>query len=494
MTEPGGNRHVVLRGRFDTARLLPGLPAVHLAAAQDPRIRRPAAGALPVGTTVLDVLPAVLFSFASNPATYRRVEAIYRVDAHRYGSLASQSPLAGHPMFSRLSGIAAATARHLLGLLIYESIDHEFASAIDGLIRQSWHRPWQWVANHEIVDIGEYMTAAGIPARDRGDLDAELVILVWQARRTFRQIASTPELKAFGESLLSWSVLIALESMRPSASPPSIPQRDAAAYFQGIWSQMVGEGATGELARVLPHVTRLADALPHVGDIAPASADSELVRMACDVVAQLEPRVGDVDAALSLAWLVALAQASQSASTTSGMQEMRSKVDELERSIESEKRHAEQLAASLAFSERASRQTSAELAEQRALLQQRDGEITELRGRVERLSAKHAVAPSAAEPILDRLLVAGGSQALARRLGQWLPQAAFVPEDSAAVFDASAMSGCSAVVVLTSHISHSLADKVADEARRQSIPVILVGWSNPQRIVTTVQQALKKLG
>lgn len=491
MTEQGGHRHVVLRGRFDTARLLPGLPAVHIAAAQDPRIRKPAGGALPVGTTALDLLPAVLFSFASNPATYRRVDAVYRVDARRYGLLASQSPLAGHPLFARLAGIAAATARHLLGLLIYESIDHAFASSIDGLIRQSWHRPWQWVANHEIVDVGEYMKAAGIPARDRGDLDAELVILVWQARRTSRLIAPTPELKVFGESLLSWSVLVALESMRPSVPQPPVPQRDAAAYFEGIWSRMVDDAPTGELGRVLSRVTRLANAGQHADDVTPASADHELVRAACDVLAHLEPRAGDADAAQSLAWLVALAQVSLSAAQGEGStQAAQSALHELQQSVEMERQRFAEVAESLASSERACRQASVEAAEQRTLLQQRDAEIAELRSRVERLLEKRTGGSAPVEPIAARLLVAGGSQALARRLAQWMPEAVFVPEDSAVALELSVVKGCRVVVVLTSHVSHALADKVSDEARRQGVPVVLVGWSNAQRIVSAVQQAL----
>jgi hypothetical protein len=493
VTEQGGHRHVVLRGRFDTARLLPGLPAVQIAAAQDPRIRKPSGGALPVGTTALDLLPAVLFSFASNPATYRRVDAVYRVDARRYGLLASQSPLAGHPLFSRLSGIAAATARHLLGLLIYESIDQAFVSSIDGLIRQSWHRPWQWVANHDAVDMGAYMKTAGIPARDRGDLDAELVILVWQARRASRPIASTPELKAFGESLLSWSVLVALESMRPTTPPPPVPERDAAAYFEGVWSRMVEEGATGELGRVLSRVTRLASALPHVGDVIPVSADPGLVRSASDVLAHLEPRAGDVDAAQSLAWLMVLGQVSRLA-RSGEPRAAQEALRELEQAVEAERRRAAETAASLASSERACRQASVELVEQRALVQQRDTEIAELRSRIERLSTKHAGTSTQVEPIAGRLLVAGGTPALVGRLVRWMPEAVFVPEDGASALDLTVVNGCRAVVVLTSHVSHALADKVADEARRQGVPVILVGWSNAQRIVSAVQQALEKRG
>jgi len=78
------------------------------------------------------------------------------------------------------------------------------------------------------------------------------------------------------------------------------------------------------------------------------------------------------------------------------------------------------------------------------------------------------------------------------RLARWMPEAVFVPEDSAGALDLAVVNGCRAVVVLTSHVSHALADKVADEARRQGVPVILVGWSNAQRIVSAVQQALEK--
>jgi hypothetical protein len=334
------------------------------------------------------------------------------------------------------------------------------------------------------------MKVAGIPARDRGDLDAELVILVWQARRTRRLISPTPELKAFGESLLSWSVLVALESMRPSIPRPPVPQRDAAVYFESIWSRMVEEGSTGELGRVIPRVTRLASALPQVGDVAPGSADHEAVQAASHVLAHLEPRAGDAEAAQSLAWLVALAQVSRSSHGDSSTQAAQAALHDLQQSVETERRCAAEVAESLASSERSRRQALVELAEQRTLLQQRDAEIAELRSRVERLSEKRTGGSEPVEPITGRLLVAGGSQALARRLAQWMPEAVFVPEDSAATLDLSVVSGCRAVVVLTSHVSHALADKVSDEARRQGVPVVLVGWSNAQRIVSAVQQAL----
>ncbi|HWQ21788.1 MAG TPA: hypothetical protein VN478_03585, partial [Clostridia bacterium] len=91
MTEQGAHRHVVLRGRFDTARILPGLPAVHAIPVRDARMRGSVAGAVPIGTAVIDLVPAVLFSFASNPVTYRRVDAVYQRDPQRFGLLASRS-------------------------------------------------------------------------------------------------------------------------------------------------------------------------------------------------------------------------------------------------------------------------------------------------------------------------------------------------------------------------------------------------------------------
>jgi len=73
-----------------------------------------------------------------------------------------------------------------------------------------------------------------------------------------------------------------------------------------------------------------------------------------------------------------------------------------------------------------------------------------------------------------------------------MPNAQFVGEDESGLLDVAAVRGRQAVVVLTSHISHALAETVSDEARRQGIPLILVGWSNSARIVRAVQQALDR--
>lgn len=97
-------------------------------------------------------------------------------------------------------------------------------------------------------------------------------------------------------------------------------------------------------------------------------------------------------------------------------------------------------------------------------------------------------------PVAERLLVVGGSRALASRLAPWMPNAQFVAEDEGGLLDVAAVRGRQAVIVLTSHISHALAETVSDEARRQGIPLILVGWSNSARIVRAVQQALGREG
>jgi UDP-N-acetylglucosamine:LPS N-acetylglucosamine transferase len=166
-------------------------------------------------------------------------------------------------------------------------------------------------------------------------------------------------------------------------------------------------------------------------------------------------------------------------------------VRRLQEDLKAEERRSGQLEASLTVLERMARQTTAQLENERARVKRRDAEIMGLRERAD--VAIHNRVPlekKALEPIRERLLVAGGSQALAARLRQCMPEAVFVPEDSAATLDLSVVRGCSAVVVLTAHVSHALADRVADEARRQGVPVVLSGWSNAQRIVSAVQQAL----
>lgn len=482
----------MLRGRFDSARLLPGLPTIHLASAQDPRIRRPAVGTLPIGTTALDLLPAVLFSFASNPATYRRVDAVYRADASRYGSLASQSPLVAHPVFSRLVGIQAATARHLLGLLTYENADSSFHTVIDTLIQKSWHRTWQWVANHEMVDVGEYMTAGNITERERGDLDPELVILVWQARRAGRRIAATAEMRAFGESLLSWSVLLTLENMRPSTPPPPVLQRDAVRYFHDLWTTMVDGETVGTPERVLGRVCWLAEAVSGTSGQTIRSADEHTVLSACEALAERDPRASDAAAAEALAWMVALAQVSQSSNAATDMRETLQELQETRHALNTAQRREEQIVTQAAVSDRVARQTSAELERMRTLLQRRDAEIAQMRDRSARQPVEDIREP-VLEPVTEHLVVAGGVPALAGRLRPWMPNASFLPEDDTVSVDTSIVRGCRAVIVLTSQISHARADRVSDEARRQGVPVILVGWNNVRRIVSTVRRALDTL-
>lgn len=482
----------MLRGRFDSARLLPGLPAIHLTSAQDPRIRRPSAGTLPIGTTALDLLPAVLFSFASNPATYRRVDTVYKADASRYGSLASRSPLVAHPVFSRLVGIQAATARHLLGLLTYENADPSFHTVIDTLIQKSWHCPWRWVANHETVDVGEYMTAGNITERERGDLDPELVILVWQARRTGRRIAATTEMRSFGESLLSWSVLLTLESMRPSTPPPPVLQRDAVRYFRDLWSTMVDGEIAGMPERILARVCGLAEAVSGMSGRTIRAAEEHTVLSACEALAERDPRASDAAAAEALAWMVTLAQVSQSSNAATDMRETLQELQEARHALNAAQRREEQLVTEATASDRIARQTSAELDRMRTLLQRRDAEIAQMRDRSAHQPVGDAGEP-VLEPVAEHLVVAGGVPALAARLRLWMPNASFLPEDDTVSVDTSIVRGCRAVVVLTSHISHARADRVSDEARRQGIPVVLVGWNNVRRIVSTVRRALGTL-
>ncbi|MFA4932149.1 MAG: hypothetical protein WC625_04555 [Caldisericia bacterium] len=492
MTEQGSRRHVVLRGRFDTARILPGLSAVHVAPVQDPRMRGSAASAVPIGTAVIDLVSAVLFSFASNPATYRRVEALYQRDAQRFGLLASKSPLLGHPLFGRLTGIAAATARHLLGLFVYESVDPAFASSVDRLVERSWHRAWTWVANHERVNVGDFMAANHIPPRTRDELDAECVVLVWQAGRVGRTIVPSPELQALRDSLLSWSVLMALESMRPASPPPPVPHRDAASYFGAVWSRVVGQGSVGDFARVGARVMELANALLQEQVVSLSSADSDLVQAACDTLAGRAPRSGDEEAALALAWLVAMGQVSRAAHEGDRVEELGAQVQQLREALKTEEHRVAQFAATVTALERSLRQTNAELASERARVQRRDAEIMGLREQADATARRNVPQDKAVSSVEERLLVAGGSQALARRLAAWMPRASFTTEDQMTSLDASMLHGCAAAVILTSHISHAMADAVAAEARRQGIPVILVGWSNTSRIARAVREALDR--
>jgi hypothetical protein len=492
VTEQGAHRHVVLRGRFDTARILPGLPAVHVTPVRDPRMRGSAASAIPIGTAVIDLVPAVLFSFASNPVTYRRVESLYQRDAQRFGLLASKSPLVGHPVFGKLTGIAAATARHLLGLLVYESVDPAFASSVDRLVEHSWHRAWAWVANHEDVNVGDFIAASRIPPRTRDELDAECVVLVWQAGRVGRKVVPSPELQSLRESLLSWSVLMALESMRPASRPP-VPQRDASSYFGDVWSRVVGEGSAGDLTRVVARVMELANTQLRDPVVSPASADADLVHSVCDTLARVAPRSGDEEAATALAWLIAVAQTSRAAHTGDRTEELQIQVRRLQEDLKAEEHRSVQLGASLAVLERMARQTTVQLENERARVKRRDAEIMGLREQADVATHNHvSLEKKAVEPIEERLLVAGGSQALARRLKQWMPNVSCVTEDQESLFDTSTLHGCAAAVILTSHISHALADTVTAEARRQGVPVILIGWSNTSRIVRAVREALNR--
>lgn len=492
MTEQGFHRHVVLRGRFDTARILPGLPSVHVASVQDPRMRGSAASAVPIGTTVIDLIPAVLFSFASNPGTYRRVDTIYRRDAQRFGSLASKSPLVGHPLFGRLTGIAAATARHLLGLLVYESVDPAFASIVDTLVERSWHHVWTWVANHDQVNVGEFMGANRIPPRTRDELDAECVVLVWQARRMRRRIVATTELQALHDSLLSWSVLMALENIRPASPPPTVPQRDATTYFTTVWSRVIDKDPVDDLARVGARVTELVNAFFQDQPITLVSADAGLVHAACDTLARVAPRSGDEEAALTLAWLVALGQEFRAAHTADRTEATAKRVQQLQEALSMEEARAADLAASMTILERKLRQTNAELLSEQERVQRRDAEIMELREQAGAAVRRHIPPGTTVSPVEERLLVAGGSQALARRLAVWMPRSSFVTEDQETSFDALMLHGCVATVILTSHISHAMADAIAGEAKRQGVPIILIGWSNTTRIVRAVREALDR--
>lgn len=452
-------------------------------------MRGTAAGAVPVGTTELDLVPAVLFSFGVNPATYRRVDRLYQTDAQKFGLLASKSPLVGHPLFSRLSGVGAATARRLLGILVYEDTQPSFAADVDRLVEQGWHRAWSWVANHDVVRVEEFTEARHAGPAGSEALDVESVVLVWEARRRGRHVVQSPGLHELQQSLLAWSVFVALDGMRPRTPAPVAP-RDALSYVAGLWPRVAGKGSAGDLAAIGERVMKLAGRL--LGDTSMSLADvsPEAVQAACEALAAVAPRSRDTEAAEALAWMAALSLV-QKASQSGGGAEARltAELEEARRALAAERTRNDELQASLLSGRRLARRLEAELRREHERADRMERR-TDMPARPEVRPAEDAASPLV--PVAARLLVVGGSSALASRLAPWMPNAQFVGEDESGLLDVAAVRGRQAVVVLTSHISHALAETVSDEARRQGIPLILVGWSNSARIVRAVQQALDR--
>lgn len=454
-------------------------------------MRGTAAGAVPVGTTELDLVPAVLFSFGVNPGTYRRVDRLYQTDAQKFGLLASKSPLVGHPLFTRLSGVGAATARRLLGILVYEDTEPSFAADVDRLVEQGWHRAWSWVANHDVVRVEEFTEARhGRPAGSEM-LDVESVVLVWEARRQGHHIVQSPGLQALQQSLLAWSVFVALDGMRPRAPAP-VAARDALSYFADLWARVAGEGAAGDLAAIGERVMKLADTMLGDTHMSLADVSPETVQAACRALAAVAPRSRDADAAQALAWMVALSLAHEARKEEGGAEaHLLAELEEARQALAAERTRNGALEASLVSGRRLARRLEAELRRERERAE-RGEEKRDMPARRDARPAEDAASPLV--PVAERLLVVGGSRALASRLVPWMPNAEFVAEDEGGLLDIAAMRGRQAVVVLTSHISHALAETVSDEARRQGIPLILVGWSNSARIVRAVQQALHREG
>ena len=489
MTEQNQYGHVTLRGRFDTNRILPGLPVTPRTSAGDSLMRGTAAGAVPVGTTELDLLPAVLFSFGVNPATYRRVDRLYQTDAQKFGLLASKSPLVGHPLFTRLSGIGAATARRLLGMLVYEGIEPSFAADVDRVVEKSWHRAWSWVANHDAVRVEEFTETRHGPAVGSEALDVESIVLVWEARRQGHRIVQTPGLQALQQSLLAWSVFVALDGMRPRAPAPVAP-RDALSHFEELWARVRGGGPAGDLAAIGERVNKLAGTMLgdqgiSIGDVSP-----ETVTAACKALAVIAPRSRDTEAAQDLAWMVALSLAHEARKDGSSAEtRLLAELEEVRGALEAERARTSTMEASLLSSRRLERRLEAEIRKEREYTDRLEQE-TKRRAQLEGSSVSGVPSLLPLLPVTQQLLVVGGSRALARRLASWMPNARFVAQDEGSLLDVAALRGCEAVVVLTSHVSHALADTVSDEARRQGIPLILVGWSNSARIVRAVHLAL----
>jgi len=489
VTEQNQHRHVTLRGRFDTARILPGLAVTPRAPAGDSLMRGTAAGAVPVGTTELDLLPAVLFSFGVNPATYRRVDRLYQTDAQKFGLLASKSPLVGHPLFTRLSGVGAATARRLLGLLVYEGVEPSFAADVDRVVEKSWHRAWSWVANHDAVRVEDFTETRHGPVAGSETLDVESVVLVWEARRQGHRIVRTPGLQALQQSLLAWSVFVALDGMRPRAPAPVAP-RDAVSHFEELWARVRGEGPAGDLAAARERVTKLAGTMLGDQDMSLADASSETVTAACRALAAVAPRSRDSEAAQALAWMVVLSLAHQGREDGSSAEtRLLAELGEVRAALEAERTRNAAMEASLLSSRRLERRLEAEIQREREHTGRLEQE-TIRRAQSEARSVSSVPSPPSPLPVTELLLVVGGSRALASRLAPWMPNAQFVAQDEGGLLDVATLRGREAVVVLTSHISHALAETVSDEARRQGIPLILVGWSNSARIVRAVHQAL----
>jgi hypothetical protein len=229
-----------------------------------------------------------------------------------------------------------------------------------------------------------------------------------------------------------------------------------------------------------------------LGDTSMSLADvsPEGVQAACEAFAAVAPRSRDTEAAEALAWMAALSLV-QKASQSGGGAEARltAELEEARRALAAERTRNDELQASLLSGRRLARRLEAELRREHERADRMERR-TDMPARPEVRPAEDAASPLV--PVAARLLVVGGSSALASRLAPWMPNAQFVGEDESGLLDVAAVRGRQAVVVLTSHISHALAETVSDEARRQGIPLILVGWSNSARIVRAVQQALDR--
>ena len=422
----------------------------------------------------LDLTPFAVAACASNSRVRPHIDEGLGHAERAWDEHAGSLPLMHHPALMTLPLDQAEYACKLAGIIAAAEQAPAARACLGDIVHDGWRRVWQTVHPAGSVSLERFRLAH--PAEAGEDPDHELVVLAWYADLCGRPVEDTPLWNDLQQSMLRAAYRVNREAA--DLTPTRRNQYQAGLRYHDLWYHAVSAGK--DVAPDPQRVELVRDLMNHDVTFSPGAAD---IWHASFSLAGRQADLDDESAVTLLAMLLALCDRRAEETIVEGGVPHAAGVG-------AESREVGNPPAQLAAAQREVHRLERELRRAGTRLRAREAENSRLMSIV---AAKDEVEPEiqyTVHVLEDKVLVAGGHEALARNLQPWLPNGIVIPTNGKESLDPAVLAAARLVVVLTSYISHAFSGKVVGEAHKRDIPVLPLQWRSPKHILQEIERAL----